>query len=99
LVKGARWAVEKGFGIQDDLDCAEENGAMEGADPSAVSKRAYQRGRAQSGTLASVNHFLEIQVIDKLYDLKVSEALNLNQGQITLMIHSGSRGLGYEVRG
>ncbi|MDD3087104.1 MAG: RtcB family protein [Candidatus Omnitrophica bacterium] len=97
LVKGARWAVEKGFGTQDDLDCTEENGAMQGADPAAVSSRAYQRGRAQSGTLGSGNHFLEIQVIDKLYDLKICDALNLNQGQITLMIHSGSRGLGYQV--
>ncbi len=97
LVKGARWAVERGFGIQDDLDCTEENGAMQGADPGAVSDRAYQRGRAQSGTLGSGNHFLEIQVIDQLYDAKVCDALDLNLGQITLMIHSGSRGLGYQV--
>jgi len=97
LVKGSRWAVEKGFGIQDDLDCTEENGAMQGADPGAVSDRAYQRGRAQSGTLGSGNHFLEIQVIDQLYDAKACNALDLNLGQITLMIHSGSRGLGYQI--
>ena len=97
LIKGAKWAVEKGFGTQDDLNCTEENGAMQGADPGKVSDRAYQRGRAQSGTLGSGNHFLEIQVIDQLYDAKICDALNLNLGQITLMIHSGSRGLGYQV--
>ncbi|MFY9401987.1 MAG: RtcB family protein [Candidatus Omnitrophota bacterium] len=97
LVKGAGWAVSKGYGMQDDLDCTEENGAMQGADPKAVSERAHKRGRAQSGTLGSGNHFLEVQVIDQLYDAKICDALNLNLGQITIMIHSGSRGLGYQV--
>ena len=97
LIKGAKWAVEKGFGTQDDLDCTEENGAMSGADPDAVSPRAYERGKAQSGTLGSGNHFLEIQVIDQLYDVKICDALNLDLGQITIMIHSGSRGLGYQI--
>src|SRR3989338_2739133 len=67
LVKGSRWAVEKGYGTQDDMECTEENGAIQGADPEAVSERAYERGKAQSGTLGSGNHFLEIQVIDQLY--------------------------------
>jgi tRNA-splicing ligase RtcB len=97
LVKGAKWAVEKGFGTQNDLDCTEENGAMPGANPDAVSLRAYERGKAQSGTLGSGNHFLEIQVIDQLYDAKICDYLNLDLGQITIMIHSGSRGLGYQV--
>jgi tRNA-splicing ligase RtcB len=97
LTKGAKWAVEKGLGTQDDLDCTEENGAMSGADPDAVSDRAYERGKAQSGTLGSGNHFLEVQVIDQLYDAKICDALNLDLGQITVMIHSGSRGLGYQV--
>ncbi|HPL83124.1 MAG TPA: RtcB family protein, partial [Candidatus Omnitrophota bacterium] len=97
LIKGAKWAVEKGFGTQDDLDCTEENGAMSGADPDAVSPRAYERGKAQSGTLGSGNHFLEIQVIDQLYDAKICDALNLDLGQIAIMIHSGSRGLGYQI--
>jgi len=97
LVKGAQWAVNKGFGTQDDLDCTEENGAMHGADPREVSDRAYQRGKAQSGTLGSGNHFLEVQVIDQLYDSKIYDALNLSLGQVTLMIHSGSRGLGYQI--
>jgi len=97
LIKGAQWAVEKGYGAQDDLDCTEENGAIQGADPDAVSERAYERGRAQSGTLGSGNHFLEVQVIDQLYDRDACDALNLNLGQVTIMIHSGSRGFGYQV--
>jgi len=97
LVKGAKWAVEKGYGTQDDLECTEEYGAMQGADPLVVSDRAYERGKAQSGTLGSGNHFLEIQVIDQLYDRDTCDAFGLDLGQITIMIHSGSRGLGYQV--
>ncbi|MFA7652393.1 MAG: RtcB family protein [Candidatus Omnitrophota bacterium] len=97
LIKGAKWAVEKGFGIQDDLDCTEEQGAIAGADPAAVSERAYERGKAQSGTLGSGNHFLEVQMIDQLYDRDACDELNLDLGQITVMIHSGSRGFGYQV--
>jgi len=97
LVKGARWAVENGYGIQEDLECTEENGEIKGADPQAVSERAYQRGKAQSGTLGSGNHFLEVQVIDQLYDRDICDELNLDLGQITVMIHSGSRGLGHEI--
>jgi len=97
LVKGAQWAVEKGFGTQEDLDCTEERGAMQGADPAAVSERAYERGKAQSGTLGSGNHFLEVQVIEQLYDRDACDELKLNLGQITVMIHSGSRGFGYQV--
>lgn len=97
LLKGAKWAVEKGYGTQEDLECTEEYGAISGADPAAVSPRAYERGKAQSGTLGSGNHFLEIQVIDQLYDRESCDTLGLNLGQITLMIHSGSRGLGYQV--
>jgi len=97
LVKGARWAVEKGFGTQEDLECTEEYGAIQGADPLAVSDRAYERGKAQSGTLGSGNHFLEIQVIEQLYDRDLCDTFGLTEGQITIMIHSGSRGLGYQV--
>jgi len=97
LIKGAGWAVKKGYGTQDDLDCTEENGAIQGADPEAVSDRAYERGKAQSGTLGSGNHFLEVQVIDQLYDRELCDAFGLDMGQITIMIHSGSRGLGYQV--
>ncbi|MBN1913967.1 MAG: RtcB family protein [Candidatus Omnitrophica bacterium] len=97
LTKGAGWAVEKGYGSQEDLEYTEERGAISGADPAAVSERAYERGKAQSGTLGSGNHFLEIQVIDQLYDSKACDSLGLDLGQITIMIHSGSRGLGYQV--
>ncbi len=97
LVKGSKWAVENGYGTQEDLECTEEYGAIQGADPSSVSDRAYDRGKAQSGTLGSGNHFLEIQVIDQLYDRDICDEFELTLGQITLMIHSGSRGLGYQV--
>jgi tRNA-splicing ligase RtcB len=97
LIKGAKWAVEKGYGTEEDLECTEEYGAMEGADPSAVSPRAYERGKAQSGTLGSGNHFLEIQVIDQLYDRQICDEFGLTLGQITIMIHSGSRGFGYQI--
>ncbi len=97
LLKGSKWAVEKGYGTQDDLECTEEHGAIQGADPDMVSDRAYERGKAQSGTLGSGNHFLEIQVIDQLYDRDICDVLGLDLGQITIMIHSGSRGLGYQV--
>lgn len=97
LLKGSRWAVEQGFGTQEDLECTEEHGAFEGADPSAVSDRAYERGRSQSGTLGSGNHFLEIQTVDQLYDRELCDTLGFDLGQITVMIHSGSRGLGYQV--
>jgi len=97
FVKGAEWAVKKGCGVKEDLEFIEDKGSMEGADPSKVSKRAYERGRDQSGTLGSGNHFLEIQVIDEIYDEKKANAFNLFKGQITMMIHSGSRGLGYQI--
>jgi len=97
LVEGAGWAVKKGYGSEDDLVCTEEHGAISGADPDKVSERAYARGKDQSGTLGSGNHFLEVQVIDQLYDQEACDALGLFQGQITIMIHSGSRGLGYQI--
>ncbi|HDZ76648.1 MAG TPA: RtcB family protein, partial [Candidatus Omnitrophica bacterium] len=97
FLKGARWAVAKGFGVKDDLECTEEYGAISGADPDAVSDRAYERGKAQSGTLGSGNHFLELQVIDQVYDQDIADAFGLRLGQLTIMIHSGSRGLGYQV--
>lgn len=97
LFKGSKWAVDKGYGTEEDLECTEEYGAIEGADPEAVSDRAYERGKAQSGTLGSGNHFLEIQTIDQLYDRDLCDEFGLTLGQITIMIHSGSRGLGYQV--
>ena len=97
LVKGAKWAVEKGYGTPEDLECTEEYGARQGADPDAVSERAYDRGKAQSGTIVTGNHFLEVQVIDQLYDSDLCDTFGLNLGQVMVMIHSGSRGFGYQV--
>ncbi|MFA5157234.1 MAG: RtcB family protein [Candidatus Omnitrophota bacterium] len=97
LLKGAKWAVENGYGCQDDLECTEESGAIPGADPDAVSDRAYERGKAQSGTLGSGNHFLEIQVIDQLFDRDLCDRFELDLGQVMVMIHSGSRGFGYQI--
>ncbi|MFC1590490.1 intein-containing RctB family protein [Candidatus Omnitrophota bacterium] len=97
LVDGSKWVVERGYGRLEDLEYTEENGAIKGADPAAVSERAYERGKSQSGTLGSGNHFLEIQAIDQIYDQEAADVLGLSVGQVTVMIHSGSRGLGYQV--
>ena len=97
FLKGAGWAVKKGYGVKEDLEFTEDHGSIEGADPSIVSKRAYERGMDQSGTLGSGNHFVEVQVIDEIYDDKKADIFGLEKGQITIMIHSGSRGLGYQI--
>ena len=97
LVKGAGWAVSKGYGIKEDLIYCEEEGAIAGADPTAVSDRAYERGKAQSGTLGSGNHFLEIQAVEEIYDNETANIFGIHEGQVTVMIHSGSRGFGYQV--
>ncbi|MDP3921619.1 MAG: RtcB family protein [Candidatus Omnitrophota bacterium] len=97
LVRGARWAVEQGYGVAEDLEYTEASGVLEDADPDAVSERAYERGRDQLGTLGSGNHFLEVQVIDQILEPEIAERLELELGQITIMIHSGSRGFGYQV--
>jgi tRNA-splicing ligase RtcB len=97
LDKGAAWAVKAGYGRPEDLERLEEGGAMKGADPSAVSPRAKQRGGPQLGTLGSGNHFVEIQKVEEIYDEDVARAFGLFEGQLTVEIHSGSRGLGHQV--
>jgi tRNA-splicing ligase RtcB (3'-phosphate/5'-hydroxy nucleic acid ligase) len=97
LVKGSAWAVENGFGSATDLEHTEAGGALPGADPAAVSERAYTRGLDQVGTLGSGNHFLELQLVDEVFDPAAARAYGLETGQITLMVHCGSRGLGYQV--
>lgn len=97
LAKGAEWAVKAGYGRPEDLECLEEGGAMEGADPAAVSHRAKQRGGPQLGTLGSGNHFIEIQEITDVYDEETAHAFGLFAGQLVVSIHSGSRGLGHQV--
>ena len=98
LRRGAAWVVEKGYGWEDDLDNIEENGRMEGADPGKVSDFAKKRGASQLGTLGSGNHFLEIQKVDKIYHEELAQAYGiLKKDQITVMIHSGSRGCGHQI--
>lgn len=97
LVEGSGWVVRHGYGREEDLEYTEERGAVKGADPDKVSPRAYERGKNQSGTLGSGNHFLEVQVIDEIYDKEAAGVFGLEVGHVTLMIHSGSRGLGYQV--
>ncbi len=98
IVGGARWAVERGYGWESDLRHAEEGGMMEGADPSVISQRAKQRGAPQLGTLGSGNHFLEVQKVDKIYDPEAAKKMGIfSEGQITVMVHTGSRGFGHQV--
>jgi len=97
LTRGARWAVEKGYGTEEDLVYTEEHGAMAGADLTGVSERALERGMPQLGTLGAGNHFLEIQEVAEVYDLEAARDLGVAEGQLTVMIHTGSRGLGYQI--
>jgi len=97
LSKGSRWAIEHGFGKQEDVDFTEEGGCLAGADPDQVSERAKERGSPQLGTLGSGNHFLEMDVVDEILLPEVAETFGLRQGNLCVFIHSGSRGLGYQV--
>ncbi|ASJ16389.1 RNA-splicing ligase RtcB [Thermococcus chitonophagus] len=97
LVDGAKWAVDHGYGWGRDLERLEEGGRMEGADPNAVSQRAKQRGAPQLGSLGSGNHFLEVQVVDKIFDPEIAKVYGLFEGQVVVMVHTGSRGLGHQV--
>ncbi len=98
LKKGARWAVENGYGVEDDLEFCEENGEMKSADPSVVSQKAKSRGRKQLGTLGAGNHFLEVQIVDKIFDSDSGKTYGFDsEGKIAVMIHCGSRGLGHQV--
>ena len=97
LETGARWAVKAGYGTEADLNFIEEHGCLQGADPSTVSQRAKQRGKGQLGTLGSGNHFVEVQVIDEIFDEQAASAFGLEAGMVTVLIHTGSRGLGHQV--
>jgi tRNA-splicing ligase RtcB (3'-phosphate/5'-hydroxy nucleic acid ligase) len=97
LREGARWAVSQGYGVPEDLDRTEGGGRLEGADPEQVSRRALQRGRPQLGTVGSGNHFIEVGSVDRIHDAGVAERLELELGTVCVFIHSGSRGLGYQV--
>ena len=94
---GAEWAVENGYGWQEDLEYLEENGRIKDADSSIVSEKKKKRGIPQLGSLGSGNHFLEIQVVDEIYNKEVASVFGLEKGMIVIMIHSGSRGCGHQV--
>jgi tRNA-splicing ligase RtcB len=96
LTQGARWTVDAGFGTERDLEAIEANGSLPG-DPDRVSARAKERGRSQLGTVGSGNHFVEVGYVAELYDEPVAAQLGLEPGTVTFFIHSGSRGLGYQV--
>jgi len=97
LTKGARWVVEQGWGEPEDLEATEEEGRMADANPDAVSNKARQRGHDQVGTLGSGNHFVEVQVVDKVYEPTIAAAWGLFENQVVVLVHSGSRGLGHQV--
>jgi tRNA-splicing ligase RtcB len=97
LVKGAGWAASRGYGSKEDLAHIEEMGCIPGGNPESVSQRAFTRGRDQLGTLGSGNHFVEVGYVEEVYDETVAKALSLHQGQVTVIVHTGSRGLGHQV--
>jgi tRNA-splicing ligase RtcB len=99
LESGSNWALKRGLASESDLDRTEENGCLAGADATKVSPRAKTRGTGQVGTLGAGNHFIEIDVIDHISDESVARRIGLNQGQIVVQIHCGSRGLGHQVCG
>jgi tRNA-splicing ligase RtcB len=95
--EGARWALKKGYATRSDIERAEEGGCLEGADPDAISPRARERGRGQLGTLGAGNHFLEVDVVERIFDPPAAAAMGLHEGFLVLQIHCGSRGLGHQV--
>ena len=97
MEEGSSYVVKRGFGWQSDVEATEDRGCVGGARPDFVSDRAFSRGVPQCGTLGSGNHFMEVQVVEEIEDEQAASVLGLAVGQITLMIHSGSRGLGYQV--
>ncbi len=98
LVKGVQWAIDHGYGSKDDADVCEENGQIKNADPAKISPTARKRGAPQLGSLGSGNHFLEVQRVDQIHDKEAAKKMGIfNEGQITVLIHCGSRGFGHQV--
>jgi tRNA-splicing ligase RtcB len=97
LVKGVQWAVDNGYGTKDDAEVCEENGHMDKADPNKVSDRARKRGAPQLGSLGSGNHFLEIQKVAEIHDEEAAKRMGIEQGQVTILTHCGSRGFGHQI--
>jgi tRNA-splicing ligase RtcB len=97
LEKGAQWTLEHGYGSEADTDHIEAHGCIPGADPVWVSSRAMERGKAQLGTLGSGNHFVEVGYVDEVFDEGAASAMGLHKDQMTVLVHTGSRGLGHQV--
>jgi tRNA-splicing ligase RtcB len=97
MKKGAGWAVEKGYGVPADLDNCEEQGCVSYADPDVISDRAIERGSGQLGTLGAGNHYVEVQYVDEICDARAAEVMGLKVGDVVIMIHTGSRGFGYQI--
>lgn len=95
--QGSRWAEKKGYATQADVRRTEENGCLEGADPGQVSKKAKERGRAQIGTLGAGNHFIEVDVVEQVFDDQAANVMGLVEGNLVLQIHCGSRGFGHQI--
>ena len=94
IERGSRWAVEQGFGNAEHLEFTEEGGCLGGSDFDDLSERALERGSTQVGTLGSGNHFLEVDVVDEVFDREAAEAFGIREGHLAVFIHCGSRGLG-----
>jgi tRNA-splicing ligase RtcB (3'-phosphate/5'-hydroxy nucleic acid ligase) len=97
LVNGAQWVVEKGYGVKEDYMHTEDNGKLEPCNSDDVSQRAKDRGIGQLGSLGAGNHFLEMQIVDEVFDSEIAKKFGLKKGMITIMVHCGSRGLGHQV--
>lgn len=97
LRTGSQWAVKQGMGSKDDLEFTESNGCLPGADPAKVSQRARQRGKDQLGTIGSGNHFVEVGYVERILEPSIASGYGLSEGQVTILIHTGSRGLGHQV--
>lgn len=95
--QGSLWALKKGYATQNDLRRTEESGKLDGADPSKMSQRAKDRGRPQLGTLGAGNHFIEVDIVESVFDAEAAKVMGLQQGNIAVQIHCGSRGLGHQV--
>jgi len=97
LIYGAKWAIDHGFGFSEDLEHIEARGCIKEGNPELISQRAMERGRPQLGTLGSGNHFVEVGYVDQVYDQQIANVLGLEKGGATVLVHTGSRGLGHQV--
>jgi tRNA-splicing ligase RtcB len=97
LVKGMKWAIDNGYGTKEDIQVCEENGQMQNANPNKVSDKARKRGAPQLGSLGSGNHFLEIQRVEEIHDENAAKRMGIEKGNVTVLIHCGSRGLGHQI--